>query len=370
MKRLSAIVLAAASTLYVVSAHAAYQITSMTMTDLGTLGGAESEGNDVNDGGHVVGTSYNGAAIRRGFFHAGGVMTDVGATLGAWPSEARGINNSDQVVGWWTDAAGMHGYRWQSGLIYPLNPGPPIMSVVESQAEAIAENGRIVGQRQYTDVGFTSATMWTGLAGAFPLDPWSDSGYMSSKVTDVDELGRATGWSYWSHWDWVWDYYSPPPFGEPVAPPLPIPAYTYFEASPNGLHENGAIVGSMRFYKTVDSNVTIKRAFYWGGVAINSQILGVLPGGNSSWADDVNAQRFIVGASNFSASPLLKPVSYSAFIYHANFGMVALPRGHFSNCYARALSARNQNGAIYVAGTCDSAAGKRAVRWNLRVAIV
>ena len=64
----------------------------------------------------------------------------------------------------------------------------------------------------------------------------------------------------------------------------------------------------------------------------------------------------------------------AGFLFHRDFGMYALPRPAFAiwngHCRARALNERNAtNGVIQVVGTCDTAYGTRAVRWDVTVAL-
>ena len=67
--------------------------------DLGTLGGAESWANDVNERGRVVGASMTKRGTRHAFLWQGGRMRDLG-TLGGAESEAIAINAGGTVVGW------------------------------------------------------------------------------------------------------------------------------------------------------------------------------------------------------------------------------------------------------------------------------
>jgi probable HAF family extracellular repeat protein len=70
-----------------------------TVTDLGTLGGINSQATAINNRGQVVGFStLQGEAITRAFLWEDGVITDLGS-LGGTFSKANAINNRGQVVG-------------------------------------------------------------------------------------------------------------------------------------------------------------------------------------------------------------------------------------------------------------------------------
>jgi probable HAF family extracellular repeat protein len=70
-----------------------------TVTDLGTLGGMNSQATAINIRGQVVGFStLQGEAITRAFLWEDGVITDLGS-LGGTFSKANAINNRGQVVG-------------------------------------------------------------------------------------------------------------------------------------------------------------------------------------------------------------------------------------------------------------------------------
>ena len=69
------------------------------MQDLGTLGGRNSAGNDINDAGMVVGFSeFDNQEIRHAFSWWRGTMTDLG-TLGGTSSNAIAVNNKGVIVG-------------------------------------------------------------------------------------------------------------------------------------------------------------------------------------------------------------------------------------------------------------------------------
>lgn len=70
------------------------------MSDLGTLGGAHSAGNAINDGGMVVGFSEFGSTdARHAFAYMNGTMTDLGTLGTGFFSSANGVNNQGVIVG-------------------------------------------------------------------------------------------------------------------------------------------------------------------------------------------------------------------------------------------------------------------------------
>ena len=363
---------AMASALCSAAANAAYVVTSVTTTDLGTLGGSTADARDINNSGHIVGVSTNAFGVRRGFLYDSGLMDDLTATMGLGESAAEGINNRDAVVGYWTDATGRHAYRWNSGLITPLVEAPPVMAEVQSRAVAIGDNGHIVGQMTYPDAGFfgfTVATMWPDPASYFSLEPMWEIGFFSTIATDVDLTGRATGWDAFFHDSWLWKPFGPPHVLMP--PPPPIPGYETQASDALGVHSNAGVVGGTEFLTTTGSGF-IHRAVYWNGSSATSTNLGVLPGGKRSEADDINAQAFIAGWSQRMVRLPAGGVATwdTAFLYHKDLGMYALPRAGKAHCRARALNDRKSSGLIQVVGWCDEGGGLRAVRWDVTVASV
>ena len=87
-------------------------LNSKTVTDLGTLGGAESVAFGVNEAGQVVGYSYTAGGARHAFITGddGMGMRDLGTLGGASDSEAYGINNAGQVVGSSGDGVDSHAF--------------------------------------------------------------------------------------------------------------------------------------------------------------------------------------------------------------------------------------------------------------------
>jgi probable HAF family extracellular repeat protein len=117
-----------------------------TMTDLGTLGGARSYAGDINDAGQVVGGAQPaGATIHRAYLWQNGAMTDLG-TFGGEASGAYAINNNGQIVGNAQDAAGVwHSFVRENGVMYNLDELVPGAASVTFRGSDINDSGQIVG---------------------------------------------------------------------------------------------------------------------------------------------------------------------------------------------------------------------------------
>ena len=86
-----------------------------TVTDLGTLGGAQTEANAINDRGEIAGEADTSTGEFHAFLWRDGHIQDLG-TLGGKRSVAEGINKKSQVVGE-ADHADGRGARfiWEKG---------------------------------------------------------------------------------------------------------------------------------------------------------------------------------------------------------------------------------------------------------------
>lgn len=170
--------------------------TGGTVTDLGTLGGAESIAWGINDSGQVVGQSdVAGGSFPHAFLYTpnqggtGGTMTDLGSLSPLdqqfdGSSIAYGINDSGQVVG---DGV--------SGFLYTPNKvgASGTITSVAGGVDAINSSGQVVGNDSPSVDAFLftpnqSGTGWTTTdLGTLPGD---DASY----ATGISDSGEVVGW--------------------------------------------------------------------------------------------------------------------------------------------------------------------------------
>src|SRR5688572_6257594 len=356
--------LVAAAMLLCAASHAddkfTYAVNSVTVTDLGTLGGSSSSANDINDAGNIVGLALGPSGGHHAFFYSGGVMLDIGTAWAGSVSEARSLNNSNVVVGYLFGPSGFQAVLWSAGgwvELYDSSPNfpfPPFIPLPgESSAESISDSGRIAGWRR-TPGSFQIATVWTDPAMYNDLEP-NPLG-VDTYATDINAaslvLGHGDG-SGSHRWQFIPGIYASPRVG------VPSLAGSTGSNQARGINRWGEIVGFDSWQATL-----------WNGVADNATALGVLPTGSRSIADDINDAGFIAGfADRQVTTGGTAHTPYSAFLYHRDFGMYALPKlpttAADGECAARALNNINANGRVQVVGDCsvgDQYSPRHAVR--------
>ena len=135
------------------------------MVDLGTLGGnpqqEDSQAYGINNSGQIVGWSWNSNNAGHAFLDSGGTMQDLG-TLGGTASGATAINNSGQVVGNSTTTTASsppaHAFLYSDGSMQDLGTFGGEWSV----AYGINDSGQVAGWASYGSSYLGHAFLYSG----------------------------------------------------------------------------------------------------------------------------------------------------------------------------------------------------------------
>ncbi len=151
------------------------------------LGAGEALG--INNGGKVVGTSFSSG---HAFLYSAGTMTDLGTLPGASYSEAEGINDTSQIVGYASLASGdLHGFLYRAGAMADIGTLP-------GRTSSIAHRINAAGQVAGTSWGVTAITttsMRQDINQLLASGAIKNAGIAKSLIAKLNaiEAARATG---------------------------------------------------------------------------------------------------------------------------------------------------------------------------------
>jgi probable HAF family extracellular repeat protein len=388
-----------------------YSVGAITVHDLGTLGGSSSRANDINDGGQVVGWSYDGNGKKNAVIWLDGAIYSIHDNSPAFgTAEAFGINNDNVVVGEYTEAAAP--YHTRAFYYYPgiwMEPmwhndaSPGLGFEWETGARAINSSHRIAGwAERIPDPDLPPPPDTQGLCHSILPVTWLSAaeypnavfcladfandniyGYegLTPRAYDVNDYGSVVGT------DGMTTQYSMflRKGGVTLAVPAPAGmAQNNIFGRAYGINNKHWVVGAYGYaeneYPDYPANT---RAFFWDGATSSSQSLGVLSGGKISEAFEINEQKMVAGGSerlyNYSGGSVVRS---AGFIWHPDFGMKQLPalanssypgNGPFgfvlvpNSCYAYSLNNRKSGGLVQAVGECSVNGVKHAVRWDIQV---
>ncbi|MDO8597914.1 MAG: hypothetical protein Q7R45_14990, partial [Sulfuricaulis sp.] len=112
------------------------------LNDLGTLGGQTSQARAINNVDQIVGFSETASGATHGFLWQSGAMTDIGPFIGP----KLDINGTGKVVGSQLIGGASHAVLWESGVTTDLNSLiPPDTGWLLESGMKINESGLIVG---------------------------------------------------------------------------------------------------------------------------------------------------------------------------------------------------------------------------------
>jgi probable HAF family extracellular repeat protein len=311
-----------------------------TLTDLGTLGGGDTQAFDVNDSSQVVGYSRTSSLQSRAFVWDGGQMVNLGVVnADDFQSAAVDLNALGDAVGTSTLKNGLpRAALWRNGSVISLTPElPPYEGT--SFASAINDHGHSVGAIDDDDSFAYEGILWANGS----RTALGDLGGGSTRPADINNAGQVVGVSTTSV-----------ELGVPRAFLWQNGVMTDLglldgdqDSGANAINAHGVIVGTSE-REDPDTGI-FYRPFIW-----QNGVMSAIP--TPSWeayATDINDAGVVVGLMRVSG-----PASaYSAWIYVD--GLVTnlnslIPSG--SGLHLAYANAINNNGEI--AGLAYDAQGK------------
>ena len=169
------------------------------MTDLGSLGAAEntSQAKGINNLGQVVGWSYDDEIVRHAILFDNGQLIDLGSLGGfAWGSnplsEAFDINEAGQIAGQSfaeprPGDSQRHVFSWNAGELTDLNElGGYLRS---TYVRAINNAGHVIG-----DTDLHGGVLWKNGRMIDLSDEIAATGWFLYTVQDINDYGQIVGW--------------------------------------------------------------------------------------------------------------------------------------------------------------------------------
>lgn len=158
------------------------------MADIGTLGGSNSFAYGINDAGQIVGQAQTTSGTYHAFVYQHGGMTDLGSFAGG-NSTAYRINNNGIIVGSsYINATDFHAFSYQNGVMKDLGNGP---GYTDSEAFGINDKGDIVGYTETADASQVRGFIYKN----GQLTNLPSLGGNSSYAADINKRGVTAGYS-------------------------------------------------------------------------------------------------------------------------------------------------------------------------------
>ena len=315
--------------------------------DLGTLGGALSQGKAVNRRGQVVGTSRDALGRTRAFLWEESLgIVDLKPLTGVSTS-ANDINENGEIAGGGDTGFGdFHAYLLSAGTSFDLGT----LGGNESEALAVNGRGQVAGHSRAAGGGAPAKRAFVIAEPGTMLDLGTLGG-ATSIAHDLNENGAAVGLAETKG-------------GEPRA---------FLWTASDGMRDLGAL-GAASIALGINNRTEVVggsgHAFLWtaGGGMVD---LGTL-GGRTSCANAINDAGCIVGASQTGATDARGiPVTH-AFLRTPDGGMLDLGTlgGEHSAAVAvsEIVAAQDAAPLLWITGhSHDSSARMRAALWAVRL---
>jgi hypothetical protein len=161
------------------------KVHAQTFTTIDVPGAIETDANDINTKGTIVGFYVDSAGLDHGWAQVNGSIKKLNYPK-ATSTLAYGINDTNEIVGWYVDTAGVdHGFSFSKGKYTTIDPP----GTTFTNAWGVNSAGEIVGTYIGTDGvyhGFTlSGTTYTTFN--------APKGAILTEFTGINNLGQMVG---------------------------------------------------------------------------------------------------------------------------------------------------------------------------------
>ncbi len=161
-------------------------------TDLGTLGGAQSDARGINQAGQVVGRAQDANGNWRAVTWNGAQASELTTPNASSSSMVNAVNNAGQIVGYEERVSqpySAHPVIWDQGVASNLDES--LGSSYEPQAYGLNDVGQIVGSVKAPSTGdYYRAVLWDhGVSSMLDLP----SGFYAAQAKDINNAGQVVG---------------------------------------------------------------------------------------------------------------------------------------------------------------------------------
>lgn len=169
--------------------NSSYLYSGGSFTDLGSLGGGNTNAAAINNLGQITGGTYTSAGQQQAFLYSGGVMTGIGRLDGARVTIPTAMNDAGTIVGYSFDANQDSGYQYAS--IYSNGQWSKLLPASsDALAYGINNRGDVVGVDRGRGFLYSNGSY----VDLMNIPQVQAAGWHTMTATDINDRGQIVGY--------------------------------------------------------------------------------------------------------------------------------------------------------------------------------